>query len=238
MHTGDDAGAIRTYSDLFETGWRDTDQLDTYVRLLLKTDQVDRAEADLKRFSDNHADSYRSLSAAILRKQGRQDDAIAMLKAGLETSPIDTSAAEDLIDIYDDLERYTDVLEVCEALVKADHSTPYVLYFRGVAELNLDRLPAAKASFEAALKDSPGDATLKEALEHVNARLGQGDNSVIRTPIDAVPLPESVLADLPDFHPEAPAVYDHQITAVSFEPGQGDAHHRIPQGPRHRPARP
>jgi len=219
-HTGDAPAAIEAFSAEFTGGRRDEKHLDTYIRLLIDTTDFARAEADLDRFTDGGAAAHRTLLAAIRRGQERTEEAVAILREGLDAVPLDTAAASDLLELLDDQERYTEVVEVCERLEQAGVASSWTLFYKGAAEFELDRLPAAKTTLMAALALRPGERAIKDLIDRVAARLGQGDTTAIRTPIEPVPLPAEVLADIPAFAPDAGAIIEHRTTAILFEPGK------------------
>lgn len=218
--TGATQDSVAAYKAAFDASQVSAEALDNYIAQLLRLDQPDRAEQDLAVYEKAAPGVGRTLLAKIRRHQQRDDDAVAILQSGLAANPIDIAAAEDLLTLCDELGRHSEVIDAADKLAAANHTTAFTLYHKGLAELNLDRLPAAKATLEAALDLQPDSETVKDLLRTVASRMGQGDTTAIRDPIDAVPLPESALAGATPFPAQGGALFQHRAVCFRFEPGK------------------
>ncbi len=212
---GEAQEAIVAYAEALQAGYRGEDSLDGYIRLLLKEGLFDRADEDLARFDSG---PHRVLLAAVRRAQGRDDDALQVLRGGLSTTPLDSAAADELLRVLDDLRRPEESLETIASLEHDEHITGATLYYRGRAEMALDRLPEAKASFEQALARHPESQPIKTALQAVTSRLGQADTSLVRHPIEPLEIPPEVLAGIKPMDSATGAVVLHRVNVYRFEP--------------------
>jgi len=214
---GDTAGAIDAYGRMLSIPAARQKALNARNALFISANRFDDADKDL----DQHKSlgPNRTLRAKILRARGQVDEAAATLRAGLETDPIDTAAGEDFIELCVDLDRYTDIIDASDRLSKSGYRTAYTLYQKGSAEFALDRLPAARQTLEEAQKLVPTDKTVKELLQRVQTRLGQGDPTLFKDPIEAVAIPPQTLDGATPMKTDAGVIFHHRVICYKFEPG-------------------
>lgn len=216
--SGDPAGAIEAYGRMFDIPAARQRALNARNALLITSKRLDEADSDLDKYKS--LGPNRTLHAKVLRARDRVDEAAALLREGLDADPIDTAAGEDFIELCDELNRYTDIIDASERLSKSGYRTAYTLYHKGSAEFSLDRLPAARNSLEEAQKLVPSDKTVKELLQRVQTRLGQGDPTLFKDPIDAVPMPPEVLEGASPMTTDAGVLFHHRVICYKFEPGK------------------
>jgi tetratricopeptide (TPR) repeat protein len=219
---GDSQGAIAIYERILQAGHRDEHYLAQLITLLADDDQTQRAQQLLDQYTRPGTPRHRSLRAMLHRRDGDDDSAVAILREGLDQIPIDAASAGELFDLYYELDRYNEALEVAERLIAAGHDSAVVQYQKALAEIGLGWFPRAKASLETAQRQAPSDQQIRSALNYVVSQMGQGDTSAIRTPIDPVPIPPDLLQprDSSIGAAESGGVYDYRIAAFDFAPGQ------------------
>ena len=91
--------------------------------------------------------------------------------------------------------------------------------------MGLERYEEAKASFEQALRLSPGEADTRKIVEQLSGMLGEGNNTAAKQVIAPVEIP-AILLTAPKAAPEGygkeyGAYYSRRITAVEFDSENG-----------------
>ncbi|MBL8874420.1 MAG: DUF3857 domain-containing protein [Phycisphaerae bacterium] len=215
--SGDSSGAIEAYGRVLEIPASRQKAINARNALFIAAKRFDEADSDLEKYKD--LGPNRTLRAKILRARGQVDEAAAALRAGLDADPVDTAAGEDLIELCDELDRHNDIIEASDLLSKSGYRTAYTLYHKGAAEFSLDRLPAARLSLEEAQKLAPSDQTVKDLLQRVHTRLGQGDPTLFKEPIEAVAMPAQAIEGVTPFTTDSDSLYHHRVACFKLEPG-------------------
>jgi tetratricopeptide (TPR) repeat protein len=191
--TGDPATACRIYADLFREGYEDENDLVDYVGLLLDAERHDEALTTLESFLERKPSArVRQWVATTHRRKGDLDEATRILRGMLEEDGFQASVAYELAEVFQEAERPTEALAVCEELLAHGVESSYAFLLKGLIELDLKWYRKAKASFERALEIDPNDVQASECLRIASGCLGEGDNSSVKTPIDPVDVPREV----------------------------------------------
>jgi hypothetical protein len=168
-----------------------------------------------------------ALEARVLGGRGDFFAAAKMLERRLTASPTEAEPAFVLADIDRRLQRPADALQVIDKLIAGGGVSAEAYYWKGLAEYDLRRTRNARDSFEQAHRLNPADTASKQMLDYVTRLLGEAENLRIRTPIEAVTLPTSVVdavptSPMPDEFGRAPAYYLDRTTAYRFVAGEDD----------------
>lgn len=216
--------AITNYAGLFAGGYRSDEHFPDYLRLLEESRGPAAALAALDDYQ-NGGDSaaLRLAQARLLTEQGEPLRAVEVLRAERTRSPFDRDVGAALVEALLAADQAAEAREVSQAMVTAGTDAVRAYLLRARSEYALNWYREAKASLEEALKRAPANPEIQEFLDHVSGMLGEGNNSLVKTPIEPVPLPADFA--LPD-DPPAPeygrpfgAYYLRRATAVAFEPG-------------------
>ncbi|MCA9247817.1 MAG: DUF3857 domain-containing protein [Planctomycetales bacterium] len=220
------ADAIRVYDRLFASGYRNREWFEDFLALLLDENQNDKAIQWMARYrqGDDSVDLL-VLQTRVLGAAGKYDDAVKLVAEQIRQHGIDETLGLALADAYDYAEKHDKMLKTTDVLLARGFDSAQVHYTRGLALLALERFDDSRKALEAALAKAPGDQQTLAMLEHVSGLLGQGDNRQIRTPIEPVVIPSSVLnASVADKAPreahELGAYYVRRIQAYAFDPGK------------------
>ncbi|HSI12070.1 MAG TPA: tetratricopeptide repeat protein [Chthoniobacter sp.] len=192
--SGDLDGAIQSYTELFNTGWRNDVEFTGYIRELCNRSRADAALTALDRYTSGHdSAAMRRLRAEVLVAKGDPTQAIEMLTAAREKSPNDMEAALALVDTYLGARKLTEALAECDRLIATHHESVEVLRRKGLAEFALKHYREAKATLEKALAKAPTNLELQRLVEGVSGLLGEGRNTLVKTPIEPVKIPDALL---------------------------------------------
>jgi tetratricopeptide (TPR) repeat protein/transglutaminase-like putative cysteine protease len=217
--------AATLYRKLFARGYQNDDDLSDYAELLWEMEREDEAVSEVEAYR-RERDSVPAtrLAARLYRRREEYDRAAELLRAKRDAHPTDAAIAQDLIEVYYDAGMYRDSLSLANGVIERGGATAEIQFLKGRAELALGAYPEAKTSFRSALDLDPSRSDVREHLDHVSGLMGQGDQEPVRRPVEAVPLPESLLSLPPPpeeaFLDERGAYYAHRATAISFRPGE------------------
>lgn len=224
--SGDLDGAIQSYTELFNAGWRNDAEFAGYIRELCNRSRADTALTALDRYTAGHESTVmRRLRAEVLVAKGDLTQAIEMLTAAKEKSPNDLDTALALVDTYLGARRLTDALAECDRLIAAHHESVEVLRRKGLAEFALKHYREAKATLEKALAKAPTNLELQRLVEGVSGLLGEGRNTLVKTPIEPVKIPDALLqaedADPADEYLRGfSAWYRSAVKVISYRKGK------------------
>jgi transglutaminase-like putative cysteine protease/tetratricopeptide (TPR) repeat protein len=215
--------ALTNYARLFAEGYRNDSHLAEYVDLLNLNRQNDLALAEVERYlKTGDSIRVRLLESEIYRLKGDFSRAISLLKAQREKAPFNLQIANGLAETSIQAGQYTDALEISLELLKNHADSALAYYLKGRSELGLKWYREAKASFEAAAKLAPANKDIASYLDHVSGLLGEGNNTLLKEPIEAVVLPTALsgLADLPipdGYARSYGAYYTRRVLAVAYD---------------------
>jgi tetratricopeptide (TPR) repeat protein len=222
---GESASAISNYSRVFAAGYRADGYFRDYVHLLGQADQWDKAFAELNAYlSVQDSPSLRLLEADLLKQRKKYDEAIELLLAQRKKQPLHRGLALSLGDAYIQAGRGNDALALANELLTSQGNTGPAWFLKGRSQFALKWYREAKSAFERALKESPQDAEIKSFLDVASGMLGEGANSIMKDPIDPVPLPPELTGKEaeppPDFGKDHGVYYPRRVAAVSFVKGK------------------
>lgn len=130
------------------------------ARLMFAQIQSDLGHGDLARTAldqitppSPYAPSARVMQAWVLVDQGREDEALALARAGAEAGDLRSKRA--LADMYRNLERYGDAEALYSELLEANPRDWRLHFARGAARERLNRWPEAEGDMRRALEISP-----------------------------------------------------------------------------------
>lgn len=188
---GDPDGSIRNYADVFSTGYRNDEHFTTYLGLLSRQGEENRAIDECEKYlAQGDSTAIRIEEAWLYCKTKNSDKAIALLKEQEAKHPADPILAQAIADIQFSAENYTETISLCEKLIADGYESAYTTFLLGRARFAIKRYPEAKEAFEASLKKDPTNRDVRSFLDFVSGMLGEGENSAVKNPIDPVPVPE------------------------------------------------
>jgi tetratricopeptide (TPR) repeat protein len=216
--------AITNYASIFAEGYRDENDFNDYINLLISDHQYEGALSEVKKFlASGDSSDVRLLIADIYIAMPDYDKAIKFLKDEHDKSPFNAAVTLKLARTLLDADKPNEALEVCQELLKDAPDSSVNLYLKAQCQINLKWYKEAKISLEAAAKIAPSDQDIKESLDYVSGLLGEGDNSMLKTPIVPVMLPTD-LTQWPSINAPGDsernygACYQQCIQAISYLP--------------------
>ena len=126
---------------------------------------------------------------------------------------------------YIDAGQFEPARGLCLELLKTTEPSWKTYVLKGRSEMGLEQYEGAKASFEQALRLSPGEADTRKIVAMLSGMLGEGNNTEAKQVIAPVEIPAMLLA-APKAAPEGygkeyGAYYSRRITAVEFDSDNG-----------------
>lgn len=190
----DDAGkAIRIYSGLFASGYRDDDDFSVYLTLLADADRWEELDRVFAEYTTGGAtEATQLLKAQLLSRRGKHDEALEVLDEMAKGRPFNADMVYERISIVNEMDNPAEVLRLAELLIENGYPSLQSYYHKGDAEYQLRWYQKSRESFEKAQSYSPTNTNIKEYLDAIDTMLGEGDNASISTPIDPVPLPKEL----------------------------------------------
>jgi tetratricopeptide (TPR) repeat protein len=221
--TDDSDKAIRIYDEIFTAGYREDDEFAVYASLLADREEWDKLESDFAEYAAGEPnEALRKLEADLLTRRGRYEEALAILEGMSEGRPFNADTVYSQIEAYDELGSPADVLRLADLLIEKNYRSLESYFYKGYAEYQLKSYMKARESFTTALRYSPTSTVVQEYLDSINGILGEGENASISEPVEAVPLPESMLALVDDVSGAARidgygAYFINRITGYAFD---------------------
>jgi tetratricopeptide (TPR) repeat protein len=184
--------ASQAYADVFARGYADELALKQFLDLVVKTKNYDEGIAAAAAVAkSNPTARVESWLAAMYSLNGDDDKAIAMMQDLRKRQPDDLGIAIDLASVYEHAKKYAEALELTQQLLDAGADNEEVLLAHGSILLHLERYSDAKRTFERVLELYPHSETARDLLTFSSNQLGEGENSLLKTPIEPVEfLPE------------------------------------------------
>ncbi len=220
--------AVAKYKLLFANGLRDEDHLFNYLSTLVDLGQAEDATTAIEDFLKSEpapSVRVRRWHRQMLFETDRIDEAIAVARKLADEFPDIQELNEDYIETLVDAEKADQALKAIAKQKAAGRESIQLTYLEGLAFFSQKEYAKAKATFEKALKEAPGDSTLLEMISQTSAILGQGDNSSIKQRLQPVPIPDLMREQLsqiplPPMEPGFSKRFVQAVTGLYFKKGE------------------
>jgi len=214
--TGDDTAANRAFIRAVDTGLKDEDLALEWLKHLNGKDQYALAtEAAEKWMLKFPSTTSRRWHAQTVTNGGDAKRGLQLLEEIAAANPEDRRVLFDLGEALNDQDEHARAAGVAEKLLADGKEAPRALMILGWSQMGRKWYREAKETFERADKKQPDTENVQDALRRASAMLGQGNNSDIKTPVEAVALPE-VLQHALDAHPIDPGYGADQPYVMLF----------------------
>ena len=191
--TGDSEKALTLYAQLFSEGYREDDEFTVYIELLAEREEWERVGREFAEYTkDGLTESLSQLSANLMTRRGRYDDALGILDELIAARPFSADLIYSKIEVYDEMGEPAEVLRLVDVLIGKKYQSLESYFYKGHAEYQLKSYLKARESFEAALKYSPTNPLIKEYLQSISDILGEGENASIGAELHAAVLPSDL----------------------------------------------
>jgi tetratricopeptide (TPR) repeat protein len=217
--------AIEQYAELFKSGLQDEDAFEEYVDLLVEHDRLDEALKATEAYREKYPSrSLAVLYASLLGDSEQHEKAINVLKTLSASIEFDAEVTLELARQFNAADRYDDALAAARQLLDHGYETTSAHLALSDALIGKKEYRQAKEHLETTLRTEPGNRRAQNLLRHVSGMLGEGDNSLVRSAIEAVPIPEEVLAGISTTEPAdaklSGAYYVARVSAIQFDRGK------------------
>ncbi len=222
----DPHSAAATYHNLFATDFRDDLAFRQYLLLLQKQGKTDDAIAEAKSYLAKTNSESVSIDLALLYdNKGQFARAIDLLRERWAKEPANVRVGINLALVLVDDRQFDEAAKIARQLIASGSDDAATYLVLGEAQFGLNSYRQAKDSFETGQQKAPNNETFKKWIDLSSAKLGEGDNSIIKKPIDPVEIPSDLLSDDPVHPLPAPDIsqdawYVRHITAISFVPNK------------------
>jgi tetratricopeptide (TPR) repeat protein len=215
--TGQSEEAIVVYNKLFSNPYHDDEIFLNYLSLLSRLGRWD----DCKKSYDQYAKSFPSASLALefaklLYNKGDYAAAKMVLESGTGIKAFHLESVYWLLYTYRELNEYAKGLDLCNAALDKGIKNGSVYYLKAQMEYGQGDYLEAKASLQKALALDPDNRGMKEMLDFVSAKLGQGNNAAVREEIAPVDVPGFIRDKMKKTEPD-PALGTKYGAWISFE---------------------
>ena len=223
---GEPDKAVEIYAELFKQGYREDDEFAVYMGLLADREEWDRLDADFESYAaGGMTDSLRLLKAGLLTRRGRYEEALAMLDDMDSGRVFSAELIYARIEVFDAMDNYAELLSLSESLIENNYESLESWFYKGYSEYQLKSYLKSRESFEKAQAFSPTNNVIKEYIDSINGKLGEGDNASISTELAAVALPRDLqkLIDWPGYSNTKDgygAFFLHRIVGYDFSGGE------------------
>ncbi len=169
----DSDGAVATWRRLFATGYQNDEDVELFADALISLGRPDEAIVVI----DNHAanpnlDGLVLSRVYALEEIGQINEGLTVLEPSLD-APVNIVLADRYVQLAYNHELHEQAIAGAERVEANGRPTLDTFNRKGLAQLALDQLEEAKASFEKALALKPGDQTLRGNLEYTQELIDQ-----------------------------------------------------------------
>lgn len=215
------------------------------ARLMFAQEQSKLGHAELARATlariqppSPYAESARVTEAWVLADQGREEEALALVRASAESG--DVRATRALADMYRNLGRWSEAESIYGQLIAAQPNEWRFYFARGAARERLGRWPEAEADLRHALELSPDQPNVLNYLGYT--WIDRGENleeglAMIQRAVQLRPMSGQIIDSLGWAYyrlGDYPRALEHLEVAVGLEPADpvlndhlGDAYWRL-----------
>jgi len=197
LETGDEEQCVEVLEQLLADGHRSEGAMLVLVGAQLKSERYDSALAVVDKYLEGGPSQQATqIKSVLLSKLGRHDESIALLQEIRQARPRDVGNILNLAVAYHEAKKFDEALALTQELLDMGKATEEVYLVHGKCQLDQKLFNEARESFEHALQANPRSQTAEEGIAIASAMLGQGNNSIVKTPIDPVPLPTEIAGRL------------------------------------------
>lgn len=211
--TGDAKAGNEAFITAITAGLTDENEALGWMQTLNESEQYEpalaAAEAWMKKFPDVNS---RRWHAQTLSYTGETEKAVELLEKLSTEFPDDRRVTYDLAEMLNSANEHAKAAALAEKMLADGKDSPRALMVLGWSQMGRKWYREAKATFERAAKKQPDEESVQNALRRASAMLGQGNNSDVKTPIEAVKMPEAVQKLIEGHQP--PAGYGEDQSVV------------------------
>jgi len=191
--TGDDTGANQAFVAAIDAGLKDEDAVLEWLQHLNGREKHDLAiQAAEKWMAKYPGVNSRRWHAQTIINDGDTKHGLDLMEKLSAEFPDDRRVLYDLGEAFNDADEHARAAAIAEKLLADGKDAPRALMILGWSQMSRKWYREAKLTFEKADKKQPDTEVVQNALRRASAMLGEGNNSDIKTPVEAVALPDVV----------------------------------------------
>lgn len=191
--SGDDAAANQAFLKAIDAGLKDEDKALEWLQHLNGREKHDLAIQTAEKWMTKYPGiNSRRWHAQTLINDGDTKHGLELMEKLSAEFPDDRRVLYDLGEALNDADEHARAATIAEKLLADGKDAPRALMILGWSQMGRKWYREAKLTFEKADKKQPDTEVVQDALRRASAMLGQGNNSDIKTPVEAVPLPDVV----------------------------------------------
>jgi len=189
----DDDAANTAFQQAVSTGLKDENKALEWLQHLNTKEKYQHAmhaaAAWMKKFPSV---TSRRWHAQTVASAGDAKRGIQLFEELTAEFPDDRRVSYDFGEALNDADEHARAAAVAEKLLADGKDAPRALMILGWSQMGRKWYREAKLTFEKVAKKDPDNETVQDAVRRASAMLGQGNNSDIKTPVEAVALPAVV----------------------------------------------
>ena len=219
--------AIADYEAAAAAGFPGTDLLQEYVSLLVKTERGSAALTVLDEQEKNpnvDRDELLLMRARVAVSRNDEKMALAALGDLRATAIADSNLAKATALIYQQLGDDKSLIEFGNSALVGGGASRDLYLMVAAAQFDQGLFEIAKQTLEDALTFAPGDVTTGQSLDALQEFIGQGGNTAVRTPVEAIDIPRRYKRDSrrkpPPGAADTGAYYHYWTYALDYRQGK------------------
>lgn len=190
---GDDTTANQAFFKAIDAGLKDEDKALEWLQHLNGREKHDLAIQTAEKWMTKYPGiNSRRWHAQTLINKGETQRGLELMGKLSAEFPDDRRVLYDLGEAFNDADEHARAAAIAEKLLADGKDAPRALMILGWSQMGRKWYREAKLTFEKADKKQPDTEVVQDALRRASAMLGQGNNSDIKTPVEAVALPDVV----------------------------------------------
>lgn len=218
-----------TYETLFkrlQVSPADSEIFIDFIKFAIKIEVTEKAMKDLEGVVDLESFEIKArvIWAEMLEKAKGADKAIDYLNELSKLKGFRDASELKKVQIYYRNKEYQNALKICNKMIEEGIRPLLYMQWKGDCQWALEWYAEARETFKESLEFDKDNEYSLDAIEKLNARLGQGDNQLIRSPINEVKMPDWVevpsLVDNSEFGRDEDAIYEQYSHVIYFRPGE------------------
>lgn len=210
---GHDAEAEKAFLTAVKAGIKEEDSVLSWLQLLNSAEKYALAEKSAEAWMKQKGDlTSRRWHAQTVSYNDDPKRAVELLTAMAKEFPDDRRVPYDLGETLNEAGEHVQAAEVAQKILAERKDSARALMILGWSQMGRKWYREAKESFEKALKIEPDAETAQSAVRRASAMLGQGNNTDIKTPIEAVKIPESIQKAMTENPPKLEDTADRPLT--------------------------
>lgn len=190
---GENAAGLKMYADIFAGGSTDETTLTAYAEAAIAVKSYDQVITAIELVKQKRpTPEIERMEGGVYLLKGDFTAAVKLFEELHAKHSSDAKIAIALAGAYLQAKQFDAALAITQALLDTGNHDEPTLIAHGTIQLAMDQMSAAKQTFERAHELYPHSERINELIKVASSQLGEGENSCVKTPIEAVAVPPVV----------------------------------------------